>query len=184
MALDFGCGVGRLTRAFGHYFEQVIGVDISECMIARAKKLNASFPNCEFVVNQHEDLRVFPNDHFDMVFSGFVLQHIPSNRLIRLLICEFVRVLKDGGLLVFQLPSHLPLRNRIQPRRRLHALMRSELINGLSNEGLGLHPLCASFVIEREVVNLVQAVRGNILEVKVNPNYGSAVESRTYFITK
>ena len=51
-------------------------------------------------------------------------------------------------------------------------------------EGLGLHPLCANFVRENEVVNLVKAVRGNILEVKVDPNYGSPVESRTYFITK
>src|SRR5438132_9346267 len=31
--LDFGCGVGRLTRALANYFPQCYGVDISESMI-------------------------------------------------------------------------------------------------------------------------------------------------------
>ena len=85
MVLDFGCGVGRLTRVFAQHFERVIGVDISDGMVAKAKKLHALFPNCQFLVNQYEDLRIFPDNYFDMVYSGFVLQHIPSKRLIRLL---------------------------------------------------------------------------------------------------
>lgn len=32
-ALDFGCGVGRLTRAMSRVFEECYGVDISEGMI-------------------------------------------------------------------------------------------------------------------------------------------------------
>lgn len=39
-ALDFGCGVGRLTRALALHFDSVIGVDLSETMIATAKELN------------------------------------------------------------------------------------------------------------------------------------------------
>ena len=33
-ALDFGCGVGRLTQGLSRHFDQVIGVDISAGMIA------------------------------------------------------------------------------------------------------------------------------------------------------
>lgn len=32
-ALDFGCGVGRLTQALAPHFAQVVGVDISPKMI-------------------------------------------------------------------------------------------------------------------------------------------------------
>lgn len=45
VALDFGCGVGRLTRALARHFRHCHGVDISESMLARARELNASFSN-------------------------------------------------------------------------------------------------------------------------------------------
>ena len=32
-ALDFGCGVGRLTRALSAHFESCLGLDISETMV-------------------------------------------------------------------------------------------------------------------------------------------------------
>src|SRR3989338_957648 len=35
-ALDFGCGVGRLTQALAQYFEEVHGVDIAPSMIETA----------------------------------------------------------------------------------------------------------------------------------------------------
>ena len=50
-ALDFGCGVGRLSRALASHFDQVTGVDISETMIGRARELNAAIPNVEFRCN-------------------------------------------------------------------------------------------------------------------------------------
>src|SRR4051812_47403600 len=34
-ALDFGCGIGRLTLALAKRFESTIGVDVSEEMVAR-----------------------------------------------------------------------------------------------------------------------------------------------------
>src|SRR5207253_1465842 len=39
-ALDFGCGLGRLTRALAERFESVVGVDISARMLAAARGLN------------------------------------------------------------------------------------------------------------------------------------------------
>ena len=36
-ALDFGCGVGRLTSALSDYFDEVKGVDISPSMLKLAK---------------------------------------------------------------------------------------------------------------------------------------------------
>ena len=36
-ALDFGCGVGRLTRALAAHFDRVIGVDVAASMIRQAR---------------------------------------------------------------------------------------------------------------------------------------------------
>src|SRR5215468_10522168 len=51
LALDFGCGVGRLTRALATRYAQVIGVDISPSMLEQARALNAHLGNVRFVEN-------------------------------------------------------------------------------------------------------------------------------------
>ena len=40
LALDFGCGAGRLSRALAAHFEHVVGVDVSASMIETARALN------------------------------------------------------------------------------------------------------------------------------------------------
>jgi SAM-dependent methyltransferase len=123
-ALDFGCGVGRLTRALGARFQQAVGVDISERMIAQAKRLNEGFPACEFRVNAASDLGQFETDSFDFVYSSIVLQHLPSRREIRTYVTEFLRVARPDGLVVFGIPGRIALPWSLQPRRRLYALLR------------------------------------------------------------
>src|SRR6202012_2024892 len=49
-ALDFGCGVGRLTQALARRFRSSVGVDISHEMIAQANTLN-QYEHCRYVVN-------------------------------------------------------------------------------------------------------------------------------------
>ena len=36
-ALDFGCGVGRLSQALADYFDRVVGADVSPTMIGLAR---------------------------------------------------------------------------------------------------------------------------------------------------
>jgi SAM-dependent methyltransferase len=102
--LDFGCGVGRLSRALASRFERVTGIDISAPMIEQANRLVAiEHPNCSFIVNAKRRLP-FPNDRFDLVVSLIVLQHLPP-RLARSYVSEFMRVLRPGGVAIFQIPS-------------------------------------------------------------------------------
>lgn len=105
-ALDFGCGVGRLTRPIGERFEHTIGVDVAPSMIALARRHNPAGSRCEFVVNRHPDLHQFADASFDVVHTCLVLQHIPpevSANYIR----EFLRITRPGGLVVFQVPSRV-----------------------------------------------------------------------------
>jgi len=100
-ALDFGCGIGRLTQALAEHFESVDGVDISSSMIANAEKLNR-FPNrVVYHLNTRNDLNRFASGQYDFVGSEIVLQHMPA-RLQRNYIAEFLRVLKPGGVAHFQ----------------------------------------------------------------------------------
>lgn len=123
-ALDFGCGVGRLTRALGQRFEQAVGVDISAGMVEQARRLNEGAPACEFRVNDAPDLGQFETDSFDLVYSSIVLQHLPSRADVERYVAEFVRVTRPDGLVAFGLPRHIPFPWSLQPRRRVYALLR------------------------------------------------------------
>ncbi len=103
-ALDFGCGVGRLTQALCSYFFRVDGVDIAPSMVERARELNRFGDRCAYHVNSANDLRVFRDESFDFIYSNIVLQHIApedAKNYMR----EFVRVLAPDGVAVFQMPS-------------------------------------------------------------------------------
>ena len=184
-ALDFGCGVGRLTRALATPFRRSFGVDVSAQMVATAKALNAAFPNCEFVVNGHPDLRMFPDDHFDLIYSVLVLQHLPTRAAIVAYLDDFARVLAPGGLLVCQIPSHIPLRRRLQPRRRLYAVLRSlGLGPRVLYHRLGLFPMRMTAVAEQDVRDRLTEVGAQVLEARADMMASTEIESRTYFATK
>ena len=55
-ALDFGCGVGRLSQALADHFDRVIGVDISESMIERAHEYNRHGDRVRYLVNTTENI--------------------------------------------------------------------------------------------------------------------------------
>ena len=102
-ALDFGCGVGRVTQALARRFNQVTGVDISETMIERARALSGSSSQLQFTHLKDGRLRIFKDASFDFIYSARVLQHVPE-RLIQSYIRELLRLLAPGGTLAFQLP--------------------------------------------------------------------------------
>jgi len=101
LAMDFGCGAGRLTRALAAYFERAIGIDVSASMIAAARELNADVDNAEFRENASPRLQGMADASVDFVFSHIVLQHIPP-ALAAGYVDEFFRVLAPGGAAVFQ----------------------------------------------------------------------------------
>jgi SAM-dependent methyltransferase len=103
-ALDFGCGVGRLTQALCGWFERCRGVDIAPSMIELARGYNKHGGRCEYLLNTHDDLRGLAADSFDLVYSNIVLQHMQPKYSLPY-IREFVRVLRPGGLIVFQIPD-------------------------------------------------------------------------------
>lgn len=182
--LDFGCGVGRMTRGFSGHFGSCTGIDVSEKMVGLARTFNADVPHCDFVANP-ESVLPFPDNSFDFVFSVLVLQHLPTRHAILNFISEFVRVAKPGGAVVFQVPIQVPARRRIQLRRRLWSIL-STL--GVSQrwqfQYLGLTPIQINGVSRQKVEGfltehgaVVRAVeRFDLQEGEFHSNYYLAVK--------
>ena len=74
--LDFGCGVGRLTQALAHYCDSVCGVDIAESMVTLATKSNRHGDKCRYHLIDTDDLQLFDDNSFDLVYSNITLQHM------------------------------------------------------------------------------------------------------------
>ena len=127
-ALDFGCGVGRLTRALAQYFPECVGLDISPAMITLARDLNRDLPNCRFQLNESIQMKGLPANYFGFIYTSLVLQHI-AGPYSHEYIAEFVRVLRTGGILICQVPEKLhadsltKLRTRLALRSRLRSVL-------------------------------------------------------------
>jgi SAM-dependent methyltransferase len=154
-ALDFGCGVGRLTQALARHFDRATGVDIAPSMLAAARRHDPE-GRCTFVHNDATDLAVFPDASFDMVLSTIVLQHMPPELALHYAE-EFGRVLRPGGLAVFAVPTgpsdtligrlyrtvprpvvHAYIRWRFGAVMQMHGLPMEVLLPRLTGQGLVL----------------------------------------------
>lgn len=166
-ALDFGCGVGRLTRALCGRFEHAIGVDISAAMVDQARRLNDEFAGCEFRVNAASDLAMLETDSFDVVYSSIALQHIPTAAEIERYVTEFLRVVRPDGLVVFGLPYHIPSLWTLQPRRRVYALLRHV---GVSERWMlrrtPLTPMRMTTISEADVRRLLERAGASVLQTE------------------
>lgn len=95
-ALEIGCGIGRLARCLAENFGEVIGVDVSPEMIARASA--AGLPRARFLAVSGGGLEGVANASVDFVVSFAVFQHVPDKKAIRRYFEETARVLKPGGV--------------------------------------------------------------------------------------
>jgi SAM-dependent methyltransferase len=127
---ELGCGAGRMTRAFARRFGSVVALDISEEMQARAKNYLGDFQNIRWVLTDGATLGGLKTGSVDFVFSYLVLQHYPTAELVAGSIREMVRVLRPGGVFLFQFNG--------SPRPTMNWRGRTlcSVLDGLSSAGL------------------------------------------------
>ena len=96
--LDIGCGLGNTSKILSRDCRRIVGVDISEKMIAMAA---AQLPHGEF--REFDGANIpYGNDQFDVVFAMNVFHHISPQQRDPLL-ADMVRVLKPGGaIMIFE----------------------------------------------------------------------------------
>jgi SAM-dependent methyltransferase len=182
-ALDFGCGAGRLTQALAVHFSDTVGVDISATMIELARKHNQFPDSCIYVCNTSNELP-FGDNEFSFVYSSIVLQHIEP-RFIGKYITEFLRVLKPGGTVVFQLADQRKGEHFVKFAGRIHAKLRATLVAaGLTKGRMEVH--CFPETKVREILaggrcqvkdiqitnSLARNFNGNLLYLPSEPQEG------------
>jgi SAM-dependent methyltransferase len=149
-ALEIGCGLGRLCLALAPRFDHVTGVDISSEMIARAGELVTDH-NVTFMVGDGDSLDAIPDASVDLVLSFTVFQHIPSIGVIEAYIRDVGRVLRPGGVFVFQWNNQGGSRAWQLRRRLLSSLQRA----GVRTERYGRHD--AAFLGSRVPLSTIEA---------------------------
>jgi len=101
VVLDLGCGYGRLAKVLDGKVKEYHGIDVSSVAIDKAKELCKNCRNTGFYIGNGENLDIFKNDVFDLVFSVVVFQHIHKMMVFEYL-REILRVLKVGGKFCLQ----------------------------------------------------------------------------------
>jgi SAM-dependent methyltransferase len=172
-ALDFGCGIGRLSQALAGHFDRVYGVDISPKMIELAHQHNRIGSRVEYLANPEGDLSHFQTGSIDMILSWITLQHMRP-RYARRYIQEFLRVLAPGGLLLFQYPSKpIGLGVRLA---RWRALLSKLLCKP--------RPMYMNGMDRQEVVDLLERGGGRVLNVEQDDHAIPGYHSFCYAVTR
>jgi SAM-dependent methyltransferase len=102
--LDLGCGEGQLTAAIAAAGHRVVGVDVAEEPLRRARRRHAGL-ELRWVDPRGE--LPLPDAGFDVVWSGETIEHVPDTLGW---LSELRRVLRSGGSLLLTTPDHGRLR--------------------------------------------------------------------------
>lgn len=102
--LEIGCGAGRITRELAECFEKVHALDVSENMIAFAKK-HVTSPNISFHLTQGCTIPL-ENSAASAAFSTHVFQHFDTLDVARAYFTELARVIAPGGTIMIHMPIH------------------------------------------------------------------------------
>lgn len=184
-ALDFGCGIGRLSQALGNHFESVKGVDIAESMIDQAKLHNKHGSKCEYILNTTEELAFFPSNLFDLIYSNITLQHIAS-KYSKNYIREFIRVLHPEGILVFQVPSeYIPENDNNNFRQRIKRLMPEPVLKLIRKIKYLGDPVMEMHCLSKDsVLKLLNENNAKVRHIEPYSSAGDRWMSYRYFVGK
>ena len=150
--LEFGCGIGRVTRFLAERFEQVVACDISPSHLKEAELYlqDRQLRNVEWLrVRAITDLDG-PAD-LDAVFSVIVLQHNPPPTIAAVLE-KLLRRLRPGGVAYFQVPTHAV---------DYHFRVQDYLAHGLQSSHVEMH-----YLPQRHIFQIARRAGCEVLEVR------------------
>jgi len=93
LALDLGCGTGKIANTIAPLVRKIIGIDSSSAMLEQAHKMN---DNIEFLRMDCENM-TFRSNRFDLITARMVFHHVNN---IPQALKNTYRVLKPHGRIV------------------------------------------------------------------------------------
>ena len=170
--LEFGCGLGRITRWLAQQFDSVHGYDISDSHLSLAARhmTDKRVANVQFThLTAIDDLAGMPK--VDFVFTVIVLQHNPPP-VIAHTIKALLAALNLGGVALFQVPVY----------RANYRFSVQQYLDELDDSGdIEMHVLP-----QREVFRIVREKNCELIEV-ADDHYagaGNGIFSNTFLIRR
>jgi SAM-dependent methyltransferase len=100
--LDVGCGNGFSTAVFAKHAEQIVAIDYSEAMIARAKREYAEIPNITFEVRDILSPLPYAAQTFDVAIAQRCLINLATWENQQKAIANIAQVIRPGGYFLMQ----------------------------------------------------------------------------------
>lgn len=132
--LDIGCGIGDFSILFAENGANVVGIDISEKAIEKARR-RAKGLSCVFLTDSIKDVSLITQS-FDMINSITVLQHIPDDQIL-ISIQKIATCLNNGGN-IFILETAPTKVNREMGAEFIYFRTEDEYIRLFESEGVKL----------------------------------------------
>lgn len=112
-AIDVGCGAGHYITELKRRGVNIFGSDISKKMIEVTRRNNNKAQlSVDKLLCADCQVLPFPDKAFDVVFCIGVLSYVSDEHAI---FKEMKRIVKEDGLIVFNVPNLLKLRNVLDP---------------------------------------------------------------------
>jgi 2-polyprenyl-3-methyl-5-hydroxy-6-metoxy-1,4-benzoquinol methylase len=102
--LDVGCGEGRFAAELARVGASVVGIDVAEEPLRRARALE---PDLDLRLVDDEGPWQLADSSFDVVWAGEVIEHVLDTAAW---LSEIRRVLRSAGVLLVSTPAHSRLR--------------------------------------------------------------------------
>jgi SAM-dependent methyltransferase len=175
--LELGSGYGRaslhLSKDKNLRCQKYYGLDISEPLLRRLIKVKQEydfFPGAEFnLICTSAEILPLADNSIDLVISNCVFMHIPDAQL-RNLMGEVARILKPGGMFVFNHSFH----NKACPSHIVHNFIRN--LNPLSKNPVYLKQYSGAEITE---MLEVAGIRAKCPEYVVEPTTEYAIFPET-----
>jgi SAM-dependent methyltransferase len=99
-ALDLGSGIGALSQALGHVADDVLGLDIAQSAVDRARTLARHRPNVRFAQGDATDLSPDLDGRFDLVVVADTIYYLDKtdDMSLKTIATRIARLLAPGGL--------------------------------------------------------------------------------------
>jgi SAM-dependent methyltransferase len=170
--LEYGCGLGRVTRWLAPHFDQLYAYDISLPHLESIQQYLRQRQVNNVVVKQVQsvdDLATLPQ--VDFIYSLVVLQHNPPP-VIALLIERLLEALNPGGYAYFQTPTY---------RINYHFCLNDYLQNEGQRQEMEMHVLPQSTIFQ-----IVQRSGAQLVEVLEDGHTGFRPKERSnsFFVRK
>ncbi|MDR0605508.1 MAG: class I SAM-dependent methyltransferase [Bacteroidales bacterium] len=173
--LDLGCGAGRTTIGLYHHgFKNIIGVDISEKMIERAR-INTANLDLPIIFNVSDALSLYFGDkYFKCVFFSFNgLMLIPFKKNRNKAVTEIYRILDNSGYFIFSTPyldNKLTKPFWVQRSKELKIDNTNEKYGDILIDDFGLDNIYIHIPMSYEVIEMLNANAFEVIEMVPRTN--------------